>query len=172
MSYSKKKLIRGLSRKKVANLNPREYTLMGASPEHIRFNPAGEIMTIQPISYKLEKWILMILLAFAMAAFMGFKLLENSDLSFSLTDGAAKSTHAASSIANDSEFKTEFNKVRADARGQMEQHKVASRETRKDKMENRKMYAHKKVHAKGVAKRSSKKRIVSKSSRRKTIARR
>lgn len=172
MQYSKKTKKSQLSRKKVTDINPREYTIMGTHPSYVHFNPAGEKVSMQPISHSLEKWILMILLAFAMAAFMGFKLLENSDLSFSLNDGTNKN-FAAHSVSNDEEFKAEFTKNRKEARALMEEHKTSYKKTPKYGKGATKYYAKKAKGSKSkkVAKKSSKKRIA-KNVRKKTLARR
>src|SRR5688572_21563428 len=127
MPYKKTKKSQ-LSRKKVSDINPREYTIMGTHPTYVHFNPAGENQIMKPISHSLEKWILMILLAFAMAAFTGFKLLENSDLSFSMSGSNDLANH---SVSSDDEFKAEFNKNRKEARAMMEEHKSTYKKTPK-----------------------------------------
>lgn len=168
MSHKKTKKSQ-LSRRKVSDINPREYTIMGTHPTYVHFNPAGENQVMKPISHSLEKWILMILLAFAMAAFTGFKLLENSDLSFSLSDG--NKDFAAHSVSTDEEFKTEFNKNRKEARAMMEEHKSTYKKTPKYGKGATKYYAKKSKGSKKIAKKSSKKRIA-KNIRKKTLARR
>ena len=174
MSHVKKKLSKGLTRKKLSDINPRDFTVMGASSDFVHFNPSGEAMSLHPISHKLEKWILIVLLAFAMAAFMGFKLLENSDLSFSMNDNPTKSA-SANSLSSEDEFKSEFVKNRKEARALMEQHSAAIKITPKYGKGAIKLYAKKakNKNTKKVAKKSSnKKRVASKASNKKAIARR
>ncbi|MEZ4814591.1 MAG: hypothetical protein R3A80_05210 [Bdellovibrionota bacterium] len=162
MPYSKRTKKSQLSKKKVAQITPRDYTTMGVHPSYVHFNPAGEKQMILPISHSLEKWILMILLAFAMAAFLGFKMLENSELAFSLTDGSTEN-FAAHSVSNEKEFKNEFNKSRDEARAIMQKHKQAKsiKTSPKYGKGQKKYYAKKKSklsRSKKVAKRKSHKR--------------
>lgn len=172
MPYSKKNKKAQLSRKKIADINPREYTIMGTHPSYVHFNPAGEKQMIQPISHSLEKWILMILLAFAMAAFMGFKLLENSDLSFSMSDNSTKE-FAAHSVSNDEEFQTHFDNNRKEARALMENHKTSYKKTPKYGKGATRYYAKKSNgKVKKIAKKLNKKKIAKKPIRKKTIAKR
>ena len=130
MSHTKKKSLKArikshlkLSHKKVSALKPREYTVMHGHPDYISFDPSGHShLRGYSISHKVEKWILIVLLAFAVAAFGGFKLLENSDMSFSLTDPAKEQVLSAksNSVSSESEFKTAFQNNRKEARALMQ----------------------------------------------------
>jgi len=177
MQYSKKNPIKKsqLSKKKVRDINPRDYTVMGAHPNFVHFSPAADRQLIQPISHSLEKWILMILLAFAMAAFTGFKLLENSELAFSLTDGSSES-FAASSLSNDKEFKDQFNKNSNEAQAMMEKHRSSyNKKTPKYGKGQKKFYAKKSTakKSKKIARKvPSKKKMLSSNVRKKAVARR
>ena len=169
MPYSKKKSVgRYLSKKKVVDINPREYTIMGSHPEFIHFNPSGSSASMShPLSHKLEKWILVTLLALAMAAFAGFKLLENSDLSFTLTDGHTPPAHstlnASNSLSSESEFKQQFDSNRKDARAMLQNHKTASLKIiPKYGKGAEKYYAHSKHSKKHLATSKLKKRHVAK----------
>lgn len=177
MQYSKKNSQKKsqLSKKKVRDINPRDYTIMGAHPNYVHFSPAADRQLIQPISHSLEKWILMILLAFAMAAFTGFKLLENSDLAFSLTDGSSES-FAASSLSNDKDFKEQFNKNSQEAQALMAKHRTSyQKKTPKYGKGTKKYYAKKatdKKSKKKIARKlPSKKKMLSKNVRKKAVAR-
>ena len=89
----------------------------------------------------------MILLAFALAAFAGFKLLENSDLSFSITDGSSDSTYSkALAPKNDAEFRKQFKKNRGDALALMQQHKSGYKKNPKYGRGANRLYAQKTTH--------------------------
>ncbi len=110
-------------------------------------------------SYRFEKWLLLVLLALSTAAFLGVKLFENSDMSFTLTDTPTVAV-ASNSLSNEAEFKAAFKENRKEARAIVEKH------------------AHK-THkimsvAKNTAKKSSKKAVknLRKASQKKAIARR
>ncbi len=180
MLNTKKKTKGHITKKKVGAIHPRDYTYMGTSPQFVHFNPSGETYPAHTISHRLEKWILIILLAFAMAAFMAFKLVENSDFSFSMSESnplsqRTSSVNAAHSVGNDAEFKEEFNKNRKEARALMEEHNLGSRKYKpKFGKAAGRYYAVKKsrASAKKFAKKVSKKKFTSKVSRKKAIARR
>lgn len=178
MSYTKKskKLPYSTARKKAVHINPRDYTVIGHSAEFMGLHSSHSKSVAQPISHSLEKWILMILLAFAMAAFAGFKLLENSDLSFSITDGSSEVAHKALTPKNDAEFRKQFKKNRAEALSLMQEHKTSIKKNPKYGRGANKLYAQKgsskskKLYA---AKKASKKKLIAKHKRaKKTLARR
>jgi len=110
-------------------------------------------------SYRFEKWLLLVLLALSTAAFLGVKLFENSDMSFTLTETQPTQV-ASNSLSNEAEFKAAFKENRKEARAIVEKH------------------AHK-THkimsvAKNTSKKSSKKAVknLRKTSQKKAIARR
>lgn len=81
-------------------------------------------------SYRLEKWILLVLLALSTAAFLGVKLFENSDMSFTLTETQPTQV-ASNSLSNEAEFKAAFKENRKEARAIVEKnahktHKIMS----------------------------------------------
>ena len=72
-------------------------------------------------SYRFEKWILLVLLCLWTAIFLGFKLFESSDISFTLTDTPTVAV-ANNSLSNEAEFKAAFKENRKEARAIVEKH--------------------------------------------------
>lgn len=72
-------------------------------------------------SYRFEKWLLLVLLALSTAAFLGFKLFESSDMSFTLTETQPTQV-ANNSVSNKDEFKAAFKENRKEARAIVEKH--------------------------------------------------
>ena len=173
MSHTKKKGIKSLkariknhlSLKKVTSLVPHDFTVMRSHPDYISFDPSGSahLRGGYTLSNNLEKWILIVLLAVASAAFAGFKLLENSDLSFSLNEGSNKEQVAAS-VSSEAEFKEAFQNNRREARAL-----IQKTSPKRDKT-TKKYYAKAKTSKKiaSHSKKASKK--VSRTSKKKTIA--
>jgi hypothetical protein len=118
MSRKKKNIkVTKLSHKKITKLSPREYTLMNVSPDFVNFNPSlagdsGLQVFNNGISHKVEKWILIVLLSLAMAAFLGYKLLENSEFSYTLENDKVIQTHG---LNTQEDFDSQFNENRAEA---------------------------------------------------------
>ena len=118
-------------------------------------------------SYRFEKWILLVLLALSTAAFLGVKLFESSDMSFTLTESAPTQV-ANNTLSNGEEFKAAFKENRKEAREIVEKH---AHKTHKIMSVSK---VKKQVLAKNTAKKSSKKSVknLRKVSQKKAIARR
>jgi hypothetical protein len=136
MSYSKKK--HKVTRKKLAELSPKDYTVLGNQHEFMRINPSAHKSASHSMSHRVEKWVLLTLLAIAMAAFMGFKLLENSDMAFSISDSkvAPAQSHSTNSLPSEEEFRSVFKQNRLEARALIQDRKANT---------TKKSYATKKV---------------------------
>ena len=152
MSHTKKKT--KVSRKKLGVLAPKDYTVLGDHHEFMNVTPAHHgRKAAHPISHRVEKWVLLTLLAIASAAFMGFKLLENSDMTFSISD-AGPSSSSGNSLATDSEFRAAFKENRTAARALLKP-VVAQKST---KVSVKKAIAHSKKTKITVAKKSNKRK--------------
>ena len=118
-------------------------------------------------SYRFEKWILLVLLALSTAAFLGVKLFESSDMSFTLTETQPTQV-ANNTLSNEDEFKAAFKENRKEAREIVEKH---AHITHKIMSESKNK---KQALAKNTSKKSSKKAVknLRKTSQKKAIARR
>jgi hypothetical protein len=72
-------------------------------------------------SYRFEKWILLVLLALSTAAFLGVKLFESSNMSFTLTETPSVAV-ASNTLSSEAEFKAAFKENRKEARAIVEKH--------------------------------------------------
>lgn len=105
-------------------------------------------------SYRFEKWLLLVLLALSTAAFLGFKLFESSDMSFTLTE-TQPTQFANNSVSNKDEFKAAFKENRKEARAIVEKHahkthkimSVSSKKSSKKAVKNLRKVSQKKAIA-------------------------
>lgn len=162
MPHSKKK--HKISRKKLTELAPKDYTILGNQHEFMRINPSSHARSRgHSVSHRVEKWVLLTLLTLAMAAFMGFKLLENSDMSFSISENTAAPMQSKStnSLPSEEEFKAAFKHNREEARSLIQDRTKISKS--KKAIANKKApkkFTKKFVVAKKISKKKKSKRIV------------
>ncbi len=117
MSKAIKKKASSLTpKKKISEISPREYTHMGAAPDFFQFNPSEHRPSISSFVNKAEKWVMIVLLSFAVAAFLGFKFLQNSDLSFNMDAKSNEIIDAANAVSSQEAFKEAFQENRKEAR--------------------------------------------------------
>lgn len=116
------------TRKKVQEVAPRDYTVMGPSPDFVYFNPSEHKPVITGFVSSAEKWLMVVLLAVAAAAFLGFKLLQNAEMTFSMNDpDQANVVKSQDAVSSQSEFKSNFLDNRREARAMFEENKAATK---------------------------------------------
>lgn len=156
-----------ISKKKVTELSPQDYNFVGDHHGFMGLSPSHHGKSTTPsMSHRLEKWILLTLLALAMAAFTGFKLLENSDMAFSINDSSPKQANSTNSLGSEEEFKAAFKQNREEARALVHSKTNAVKKVSVSKRSSKKLFAKKtsKV-SRGVKK-------FAKATKKKTIAKR
>lgn len=104
--------------------------------------------------YRFEKWILLLLLASTTAAFISLKLVESSDMSFTLTETPPVAV-ANNSLSTETEFKAAFKENRKEARAIVEKyahktHKIMSASSKSKKADLAKNASSKKSSKKAV----------------------
>jgi hypothetical protein len=87
----------------------------------IRLSKKKVIDIASHASYRFEKWILLVLLALSTAAFLGVKLFESSNMSFTLTETPSVAV-ASNTLSSEAEFKAAFKENRKEARSIVEKH--------------------------------------------------
>ncbi len=165
-------------RKKITEVAPRDYTVLGPSPDFVYFNPSEHRPIITGFVSRAEKWLMVLLLAMAAAAFLGFKLLQNSDLSFSVNDNSTDTKEAVikaeDSVSSQAEFKANFLENRKDAREMLAANKTDKKVLRTANARRYIKTGHQKPQKKYAAltNNKSKKQALRKSFKKKTLAKR